>query len=651
MADNVYLLETRLSPAQQAALVAIRAVAKEQGLTVFLVGGAVRDLISGSPVRDLDVAIQGNALGLRKQLEAARATFSGQSNPLQSLYVRFPSGVRVEVGSTLSATWPKPGKPVYQATTILEDLRRRDFTANAMALSLNDGSYGLLMDPLNGVADIENRELRLVSNYGFIEDPARLIRAARFMARLGWQMDERTRARYETAKEENYIAALQPADRGYEVEELFHEEEPLRVMRRLEEEGWLKHLSPVLSVAKVNAPELARLRDTQMQLETRGIRTDASAANFPLLTTKIPASDIETLKKSFPRTAFVAEINALEAAAKELGGQLVSKAMSLPSEAYKLIQRADPVTVLWTVHTSKSAAVQARFKSFMTEWPQAQTKIPVLLMAEMRITPELPGYAELQETLFYALMDGRLTTPEEMKAFLEPYSPPAPPPPVSLRRPRAPRKEAKAAKSRKKVTPDAETEETALPATSATAPPEEVRPAAPQAVQAPSAREIKAPKPAVPVATSPAPKPVPAKAAVAAKAEPVKKVAAVSAPAKKPAAKAPAKKSGKPAPAVSPAKQAAKPVKATAPSAARKGQQAVPTSKTSKAPVKLVAAKKSASSGSAKKAVPAKKLPVPAKKQVVKKVFPAKAAPKKSPAKKVVPAKKAAAKKTTAKRR
>ena len=63
----------------------------------------------------------------------------------------------MEVGSTLSVTFPKPGKAVVKPATILDDLRRRDFTANAMALSLNDGSYGLLMDPLNGVADIENR--------------------------------------------------------------------------------------------------------------------------------------------------------------------------------------------------------------------------------------------------------------------------------------------------------------------------------------------------------------------------------------------------------------------------------------------------------------------------------------------------------------
>ncbi len=627
MADNVYLLETRLSPGQQSALEAIRAVARQQGLTVFLVGGAVRDLMSGSPVRDLDVAVQGNALKLRAELERVGATYSGESAPLQSLYVRFPNGVRVEVGSTLSATYPKPGKPVYEPTTILEDLRRRDFTANAMALSLNEGSYGLLMDPLNGVADIENRELRLVSNYGFIEDPARLIRAARFMARLGWQMDDRTRSRYETAKEENYIAALGSADRGYEVEELFHEEEPLRVMRRLEEEGWLKHLSPVISVAKANAPELARLRDAQMQLETRGIRADAAAANFPLLVGKIAATELDLLKKSFPRVAFVEEINGLEASAKELAAQLLSKAMALPSEAYKLIMGADPVALLWTMHSSKSAALQARFKSFLNDWPQAQQKLPVLLMAEMRITPDLPSYAALQETLFYALMDGRLTTPEEMKAFLEPYSPPAPPPPVSLRRPRAPRKEAKAAKSRKK----APAEPPAQDAPEATEAAMQERPGPTSSLPLSEQSTEKKVKKAAPAtqANSSAKIPVVQKKTATSRTVPVKKVAATT-PAVRSAAKKPTK-------AVSHTKEKAKTAKPSPAPANRRSPHPTAPKKTSKAKSKaiVVSAKKSAPSKSTKAAVrkstAAKQLPV--KHPVKKKAVPAKSVPKKAPAK------------------
>jgi tRNA nucleotidyltransferase (CCA-adding enzyme) len=307
MADYIYLLENRLSQAQRAALLAVRQVARTKGLTVFLVGGAVRDMTSGSPVRDLDVAVQGNALKLKKDIEKAGGEIAGENEVFQAVFVRFPGGVRLEIGSTLSVSYPKPGKPVVKPATILDDLRRRDFTANAMALSLNDGSYGLLMDPLNGVADIENRELRLVSNYGFIEDPVRMIRAARLMARLGWQMDEKTLGRYETGKTEGYIEAMDAFHRGYETEEIFHEEDPLRVLKRLEAEGWMKHLFPALSSAKVNAAELDRLRESQMQLVMQGINPETATANFPFLTSKLAPKDLTALKKSFPRQGFVGD--------------------------------------------------------------------------------------------------------------------------------------------------------------------------------------------------------------------------------------------------------------------------------------------------------------------------------------------------------
>jgi len=455
MADYIYLLENRLSTAQKNALVAVRDVLKANGLTLFLVGGAVRDLTSGSPVRDLDVVVQGDALKLRNDLELAGAVVTGSVDATQSLFVRFPGGVRMEIGSTLSVTYPKPGKPVFSAATILEDLRRRDFTANAMALSLNDGSYGLLMDPLNGVADIENRELRLVSNYGFIEEPVRMIRAVRFSARLGWTLEEKTQTRYETGKSEGYISAIQDAQRGYEAEEIAHEEDPLRVMRRLEAEGWMQVIAPAWSSAKANVAELDKIRETQTQLQMQGVHPDPATVNFPSLTAKLSAKEVADLKASFPRQGFVTEIDGLEAEAKAFATELGSKAAAKPSAAFRMILGAKPEAVLSLAYGTKSAALQAKFKSFFGEWPAVKTAIPYALMQEMRITPDLPGYVELVEKLFFELMDGNLGTVEEMKAFLEPYSPPAPPPPVHMRRPRATRKDAKGAKAKAKR--DAET--------------------------------------------------------------------------------------------------------------------------------------------------------------------------------------------------
>jgi tRNA nucleotidyltransferase/poly(A) polymerase len=594
MADYIYLLENRLSKAQQNALEKFREVARAKGLTSFLVGGAVRDLTSGSPVRDLDVVVQGNASKLKKDIEKVGGSISGESEATQAFFADFPGGVRIEIGSTLSATYPKPGKPVYKAATILDDLRRRDFTANAMALSLNEGSFALLMDPLNGVADIENRELRLVSNYGFIEDPVRMIRAVRLMARLGWQMDERTRSRYETGKEEGYISAMSAWQRGYETEEIFHEEDPLRVLGRLEAEGWMKHLNPTVAVNKANTTELEKLRDAQLQLQIHGIYAEASAANFPLLTAKMAPKDVAALKSSFIRQGFVKEIEALEAAGKAFGAQLSGKEAATPSQAWKLLHSAQPTAVLWAAHHIKTAAVQNKLKSFYTDWPQARQRIPYNVMQEMRITQDLPEYEELVERLFFEMMDNHLPTVEEQKAFLEPYSPPAPPPPVNLRRARAGRKEPKVSKSRKKAAAAAEELEGTVSVDGAEsgeggAAAEPVKAAPAKKTAAPAAAK----KAAAPVAAKEAAKAPAKKAApVAAKKAPVKVAA------KKTPTKAPAKAVVKKAPAKTAPVKKAVPAKKAAPVAAKKAQVKAATKKTAakapakKAPVKAAAKKK-----------------------------------------------------------
>jgi tRNA nucleotidyltransferase/poly(A) polymerase len=443
MADYIYLLENRLSADQQNALRQLREAAREAGILLFLTGDSVRDLTSGHAVRDLEVAVHGNALKLKKSIEKLGGKIWGEDEPTKSLFVCFPGTVRVDVISTHSVDYPKPGKAVTHPATILDDLRRRDFTVNAMAISLNEGSFGLLMDPLNGVADIETRSLRLVSNYGFLEEPALLIRATRYEARLGWELDPKTRTRYENAIGEGVIEFLSATGRSQELEQIGHEEEGLKVLQALEAAGWMKVLFPAWTTAKADAEKLTALHDLAVELLVQGVHPDISAAQMQLLTAKLAPKDLSALKKTMLRPGFVEEWNSLDSLAAKFGKVLLSKENATPSAGFKLFTSYDPEAILWLGFTTKDAAVKDRFNQFLKVWPEARQRIPHALMQEMRITPELAIYKEVVHQTFLQLIDGKLETPEEMRAFLEPHSPPAPPPQITIKRTRAKRSEAK----------------------------------------------------------------------------------------------------------------------------------------------------------------------------------------------------------------
>jgi tRNA nucleotidyltransferase (CCA-adding enzyme) len=688
MPDYIYLLENRLSPGQQHALQVIREAARESGMTVFLTGGAVRDLTSGSPVRDLDLSVQGKVSELKPKLKQAGAVLWGEHTPSHTLFARFPGGVRVEVSSTRREEFPKPAKPVYHTGSILEDLRRRDFTANAMALSLNEGSYGLLLDPLNGVADLEARLLRLVSNYGFLEDPIRLIRAARLKARLGWDLEEKTQTRFENAKAEGVISLITPYQLGYEVEEIVHEEDGLKILKALEADGWMKVLFPAWTSAKVDAEALEAMREVLVQLQMQGVNPDQSAAQAQLLTAKLSFKDLTALKTMFARQGFVKEWESQEARAKEVGKRLIGKEAATPSATWKLLTSTDPEAVLWLGMTSKNAAVQQKFKDFFTLWPESRARIPYAIMQEMRITPELPGYQDLVKSIFFELIDGKLTTEEEIRQYLEPHSPPAPPPPVTIRRTRA-KKGARSVEAREidedetptprphgdeeggdeeesesgderveliarsVLAPLPEPEVAAPPvieAEAAPAPPtpapKAARPAkfaakaAPGAAQAPKSAVVPAPEPKPKPVPEPAAKPKPEKA-VQAKAVQAKAVQARAVQARAVQVKtAPAVK-GKPVP-THPVKAAAKvvPAKAAAKKPASRSAKVAPAKSAGARPARAVA--KTAPKPAARSR-PALKKPA-LKKAAMKPALSAKGVAKPRPAKAIVKSKSAAGK-------
>jgi len=581
MADYIYTMESRLSPDQMRTVNLVQQIARSHGMNVYLTGGAIRDILTGFPIRDLDLTVQGNPLKFQHDIEKAGGIVDLTDQAYSILHVVY-QGTRVEIGMARAEVFDKPGKPpAVTPATINEDLRRRDFTFNAMALSLNDGSRGLLLDPFNGAADIDARLIRILHSYAFLEDPSRLIRATRFATRFGWELEERTRVRYDSAREGDYIQFLGNRAVGYEVEQIAHEENPIAVMHALEAEGWLKVLCPKWTVAKADVPELAQLLKTRSTMAEFNIGVDAAPAVMHFLTLKLHDAEIAALQKLIPHREFVASWKRLDNDAKELSKKLLSKEATLNSGAWKILSAAKPEALLYLDVTGRNKTVDEKIKNFFGKWREVQEKIPVTQMAEMRITAQLPEYSRICQEAFLELLDGKLRSEGEIAKFLAPFEPPPPPPPPTpVRRGRAAAKKAAAPVAKAAVQEASRaTVESAVKA----APPKAVAEAPKGAVEkkqaavkvvekkAAKAAETKASavaakKPSAPVAKAAAKAPAakaPVKTIVKAKA--VVKTASKSAP--KPAGKA--AKQGKPAQKTAPkpaakGKAAAKPAKKSA---------------------------------------------------------------------------------------
>src|SRR6266568_3018834 len=212
MSDYIYMLESHLSPDQNRTVEDVQAAAGQANVNVFLTGGAMRDMLAGFRIRDLDFVVEGNALKMAKAIcERTGATTVSSDENRKIMELLFPSGVTAQIAMSRQEKYARVGsRPQVSPATIQEDLRGRDFTCNAIALSLNRASRGLLLDPMNGLADIERKELRAVTTYGFYDDPSRLLRLVRLRLRMGYTVEERTKLNVANAHEaevEKYITA------------------------------------------------------------------------------------------------------------------------------------------------------------------------------------------------------------------------------------------------------------------------------------------------------------------------------------------------------------------------------------------------------------------------------------------------------------
>src|SRR3979411_815476 len=248
MPDYMFLLESRLSPEQRAVLTRVQELSAAMGFNVYLTGGTVRDLVTGASLRDLDFTVEGNPAKIARELEKGGARVLHEDEKLRHIELLFSGDVEGSISAARDDHYIRPGtRPEVRWSTIMEDLRRRDFSLNAVAISLNPASRGLLLDPTNGLSDIEREEVRDLTIIDFQNQPVRILRVLRFAARMGFKVESRTQEWFDLAIERDLQHTITPEDAGAELRAAGKEERPGVVLKAWEEHDLLEVVNPVLA--------------------------------------------------------------------------------------------------------------------------------------------------------------------------------------------------------------------------------------------------------------------------------------------------------------------------------------------------------------------------------------------------------------------
>lgn len=191
----------RLPPALADALRDLGARAARRGQRAAVVGGCVRDALLGRPTRDLDVMAEGDGAALAADCAAAWGARIETFGRFGTARLVLSGGFRLDVATARSETYPEPGAlPVVRPASLEEDLARRDFTVNAMAVLAGTDGLGETLDPYGGEKDLKAKALRILHPKSFVDDPTRLLRAARYAARLGLSPEPATLKAMRAAK-------------------------------------------------------------------------------------------------------------------------------------------------------------------------------------------------------------------------------------------------------------------------------------------------------------------------------------------------------------------------------------------------------------------------------------------------------------------
>lgn len=403
----------------------VQELAAVLGFNIYLTGGTVRDLITGANLRDLDFTVEGNPSRMARELEKGGAKVLSEDEKLRHVELLFSGEVEGSISAARDEHYVRPGtRPELRWSTIMEDLRRRDFSLNAIAISLNPASRGLLLDPTNGLSDIEHGEVRALTIHSFTNQPVRLLRSLRLAARMGFKLESRTQEWFNLALERELQLTINPEDAGEEVRSLSREERPHLILKEWEENDLLERVHPTIAKKHPGYDAIHRLIKVRDDLFMAGFRPRLATPMLHAILSRLKDRELShTLSKLGYRSAEIEAIENFPEKALDFQKELAGKKTKTPIDAYRYIEKIPMEYVAYLLAESSNSAALSKLKAFLHKWRPVRQALPIVATElEALGMPRGPKFDQIVQDVFAIQLNGRAKTPEERVKILRKLS-------------------------------------------------------------------------------------------------------------------------------------------------------------------------------------------------------------------------------------
>ena len=402
-------LENSLGDKHRSLLYSLHALAAPQKLPAYLVGGPVRDWLLGLPVRDLDFVVEGDATSLARELASSIGGRAIVHNRFGTATV-ITEDARVDLVTARREKYPVPGAlPVVEPSTIRDDLARRDFTINAMALPLG-GPAASLVDPFGGRRDLQQGLVRTIHSRSFVDDPTRLFRAVRYEQRLGFSLEPETEAQLVAAIKERRCGSVSGDRLRHELEKMFREEHPDNSLSRATE---LRLLSAIVTKLGQGG-YVARWAASGTTLVEAGSGKDGrwlAALAYPL-----SPSDGEALVRrlNLPLSWASAVRDAI--CLRRLESHLQTREL-LASDLFRLLDGLDEASIAVAAELTASPAVEENLGRYLRELRNKAATLTGKDLLDLGVPPG-PPVGRVLARLHDAVLDRRVKGEEEERQWV-----------------------------------------------------------------------------------------------------------------------------------------------------------------------------------------------------------------------------------------